>query len=385
MAVHSLVMDKLTGHITRKFAAMFNVGDVILYGKYKNKKGRILSFGKNDKGQPTIIIEPIPKGRKKNKEMGLYKIWTTPKAEVEKAKAEIKAEQEAAKEKKAAIEIQDPKLKQFAELFAKGLSDSRILQTMNITLNEAHAMANRLRDLLGITSMDSLRKTLKMRHADDMARAVFRRFYAQEGGVDLQAEKVVARHVKSFGIPMGKTWDSGDVRIHRYAESFLITDLTNAGKRGKKCKEMHVSTSYKYKGDKAGWMEQMSKALPDYDSFARVKGFFEDILKDYPGEIDIAESEKRGIDVNPGGTTEIRLKTNTGIEIQSEPLDFHVKTHVPLSTGSGYQDTLYWPRKKDSAKVFYNWLKANLAEANRMDIQGFMRLWDEIGVLWNSH
>ena len=58
---------------------MFNIGDIILYGKYKNKKGKILSFGKNDKGQPTIVVEPIPKGRKQNKEMGLYKIWTLPK------------------------------------------------------------------------------------------------------------------------------------------------------------------------------------------------------------------------------------------------------------------------------------------------------------------
>lgn len=58
-----------------KIAAYFNVGDIILYGKYKNKRGRILNFGRDEKGNPTITIEPIPKGRKQNKTMGLYKIW----------------------------------------------------------------------------------------------------------------------------------------------------------------------------------------------------------------------------------------------------------------------------------------------------------------------
>lgn len=302
-------MNQIAKRVALKVAAMFNVGDVILYGKYKNKKGKILSFGKNDKGQPTIIIEPIPKGRKQNKEMGLYKIWTLPKGEQAKAKEEAKAEKAEKKE----------------------------------AMDTSHT-----------------------------------------------SRRVASRFVKSFGIPLGKTWDSGTVRIHRYAESFLITDLTNAGKRGKKCKVIHVQPSYKYKGDKAGWMEQMSKALPDYDSFARVLAFFKDILVDYPGEIDISESEQRGIDVNPGGTTKIDLKTNTGIEISAEPLDFSVKTHVPMNhpkTGEpvGFQDTLYWPRKKPDAGIFYNWLKANLAEANRMDIRQFMKLWDDLGIRWDAH
>ena len=61
----------------------FDVDDVILFGKYKNKRGRIISFGVNHKGQVTIEVEPIPKGRKKNKILGLYKIWTMPQPEPE--------------------------------------------------------------------------------------------------------------------------------------------------------------------------------------------------------------------------------------------------------------------------------------------------------------
>ena len=56
-------------------AAYFEVGDIILYGKYKNKKGRIVRFGDDGKGNPTVEIEPIPKGKKQNKTLGLFKIW----------------------------------------------------------------------------------------------------------------------------------------------------------------------------------------------------------------------------------------------------------------------------------------------------------------------
>lgn len=53
----------------------FSVGDIILFGKYKNKRGKIVGFGVNERGEPTVEIEPIPKGRKQNKVFGLFNIW----------------------------------------------------------------------------------------------------------------------------------------------------------------------------------------------------------------------------------------------------------------------------------------------------------------------
>jgi hypothetical protein len=70
-----------------KTAYSFNVGDVILYGKYKNKKGVIKSFGSDAKGNPTITIEPIPKGRKQDKTMGLFKVWKMPTETAKKVAA----------------------------------------------------------------------------------------------------------------------------------------------------------------------------------------------------------------------------------------------------------------------------------------------------------
>ena len=56
-------------------SAYFKLGDVVLMGKYKNKRGVIVGFGQDKWGNPTVEIEPTPKGRKQNRIIGLYKIW----------------------------------------------------------------------------------------------------------------------------------------------------------------------------------------------------------------------------------------------------------------------------------------------------------------------
>lgn len=80
-------------------AAFFEVGDIILFGKYKNKKGKIVGFSTNPKGQPTVEIEPIPKGRKKNKVIGLFKIWNVSKKEEALAKQQLEKQKQEAKAK----------------------------------------------------------------------------------------------------------------------------------------------------------------------------------------------------------------------------------------------------------------------------------------------
>ena len=44
-------------------------------GKFKNTKGKIVGLNYDKWGNPMLEIEPIPKGRKKNREIGLFRIW----------------------------------------------------------------------------------------------------------------------------------------------------------------------------------------------------------------------------------------------------------------------------------------------------------------------
>ncbi len=47
------------------------VGDIVKVGKFKNKSVEIVSFGTDDKGQPTIITKSL-KGRGGTKERKLF-------------------------------------------------------------------------------------------------------------------------------------------------------------------------------------------------------------------------------------------------------------------------------------------------------------------------
>jgi hypothetical protein len=58
-----------------RFTTYFKIGDLVLIGKYKSARGKIVAFGQDKWGNPTVEIEPIPKGRKQNKTIGLFKIW----------------------------------------------------------------------------------------------------------------------------------------------------------------------------------------------------------------------------------------------------------------------------------------------------------------------
>ena len=52
-----------------------NEGDMVLYGKYKNKKGLIVGWDKDPKGNPIVMVDPVPKGKKKTKAIQLFRIW----------------------------------------------------------------------------------------------------------------------------------------------------------------------------------------------------------------------------------------------------------------------------------------------------------------------
>jgi len=62
--------------VAARYAATFQVeiGQPIWYGKYKNKRGIIVGFETNEKGDVEIEVDPVPKGKKKSTKMKLFKI-----------------------------------------------------------------------------------------------------------------------------------------------------------------------------------------------------------------------------------------------------------------------------------------------------------------------
>jgi hypothetical protein len=76
-----------------KHAGYLNVGDLIFYGKWKNARARILSFGVNEKGDPTVEAQPVDKDG--NDKKGKPKVLTLLK--VRKIQADSLAHRVAAR------------------------------------------------------------------------------------------------------------------------------------------------------------------------------------------------------------------------------------------------------------------------------------------------
>lgn len=281
----------LAVRLARRFkASFFNVGDVILFGKYKNKKARILSFGQDAKGNPTVTLEPIPKGRKQNKTLTLFKIWKMPKPVEEK---------------------------------------------------QAMSMSRR----------------------------------------------IVARYVLARGLDVGRTVNVGDVRIHRFRDMFRVTDLTNAGKRGKKVRTLAIDLGYgSTVGDREAWFDELSEGLIRQTTYEGVVRYLNHMKEGEP-YLNWSISEQRGIDVEPTGS-KLTLKTNAGLVIESSASEFNVLNKQPLThpqTGDpiGFQDTNYYNRGKDSANVFFTWLQSNLSQVNSLDMNDLRRVWDQLDVKYD--
>jgi len=68
-------------YLKTKIAKTFGIeiGTEILYGKYKNKRGKIVGFKTGPKGDQIVVVEPVPKGRKQEKDLKLFTIRQAPK------------------------------------------------------------------------------------------------------------------------------------------------------------------------------------------------------------------------------------------------------------------------------------------------------------------
>jgi len=84
----------------RYLTAHFKPGDYVFFGKFKNKRARVVRIFLDERGIPYIEIEPVPKGRKKNRTMGLYSIRKMTPEAVQETKEREKAEKEKAEKKK---------------------------------------------------------------------------------------------------------------------------------------------------------------------------------------------------------------------------------------------------------------------------------------------
>lgn len=208
----------------------------------------------------------------------------------------------------------------------------------------------------------------------------------------------LAQHQLTAGsLPLGKTFQNELVRIHRYSNSLRVTDLTNAGKRGKKCDELTVMPTVDYEGDHDQWLARMAGLFLDQagGGYRAIFRFIKDVQHDFPTEISIEVESLRGIDVEPFGEIfefEIPQPNKAWIEVRVSPTDFRVINHAYMRhptdpTKPGFiHDSRYFPMKREDAAAFYAWMKDNHARARRfMNMDMFRKTWQTLGVKYDYH
>lgn len=212
---------------------------------------------------------------------------------------------------------------------------------------------------------------------------------------DIVASRV-ARRFLAKGIPMGDTFQNEKVRIHRYRDLLVVTDLRDAGKRGKTVTELSIRPTYKYEGNLQTWLDRQTEAYMDFVTTANPLGAIASLVKDfqkeYPGEIDVSERSLKAIDVEPFGERfEFKIPLDNGgtLSVRSSPIEFgvkHTSKHKGPKGNEFDMDTLYWPVKKKDAVLFYGWMKENSSKLkNIKSINDLTEIWQKLGVQYNSH
>lgn len=194
---------------------------------------------------------------------------------------------------------------------------------------------------------------------------------------------------KSAGAPLqvGHTIlsDNGTHRIHRYEGSVVVTDLVNAGKRGKKCMEarlwdIDMIRDAEVKRDLEGLLSHLADSPTYQVAVNRIRGFVtavEMFHKDLGMPPKFDERELRGVDVTPAGFAPIVLETRefslrsdyNDFVIRSNTDKYNLPTCIPASRGG-----------KEDIKVFYRWVSDNLAAIKRMTYEEVMDGMDKAGI-----
>ena len=215
--------------------------------------------------------------------------------------------------------------------------------------------------------------------------------------VDAQlAERVALRHF--LALEVGGDFFTEHLKLHHFHGSLTITDMTNAGKRGKKVRTLTMVPNSHGNDELAGKVIKHAVNSILHMTYDHAKAALEKVLQDQQGRgqvnlFELHETAVRGIDVEPMGITiklEKKFPNGTIVSIHASPHEFRVTNSVVISapgkTADGFrQDTNYWSVGKKDGILFYGWITDNLSHVANMTILDLQKVWDSLGARYDSH
>jgi hypothetical protein len=184
--------------------------------------------------------------------------------------------------------------------------------------------------------------------------------------------------IDNDGFRMGETKEVNGWRIHRYSDSIKVTELANAGKRGKTVTQV---AAYGFRSPSP--ME--SNAL-EFVMWANRGATLEKMLE-------VAQTQAamfgcsyetqilRGVDVKPGGFQTLEVHTEV-LYLKAEYDGFMVRDNSDQNNLPTY---ISLDSSKKSIPAFYRWVKDNLARIPTMTFQEVIREASAAGVVGHRY
>lgn len=191
----------------------------------------------------------------------------------------------------------------------------------------------------------------------------------------------------ALGLGVGNKYEDerSMLRLQRGMSTIRVTDLTNAGKRGKKVDEFAV-WDLDYATDKAA-VDRLASQLARVRSYSEAKSlaeawveYYSDIGKSARPKIEY--SKERGVDVTPAGFKPVKI-LGKEVEVEADYTSFTVRdvadkynlsTCIPAIKGG----------KKD-IKVFYRWVSDNEAKIKNMKFGDVVKAMMQQGIKFHQY
>jgi len=189
------------------------------------------------------------------------------------------------------------------------------------------------------------------------------------------------------GLAVGETVEREGLRLHRFRPSLRVTDLANAGKRGKSCPQFALyDLDYAFQDAKAAAAVSAAlKAIAKAPTYAKAVAIAKDAAAPKgKGGVGFQEHMLRGIDVEPaagasGAKIVIKAPTfdleasSTGFSVSDTQMD---GTNIIPPVGGA---------KKTAIKAFYAWVQAHQGEIEKMDYRHLRSVLTKAGLAFHQY
>lgn len=217
-------------------------------------------------------------------------------------------------------------------------------------------------------TMQNLKRQYKLSSEDQI---VFEALVKQAAAeTDPTKKAQLLKQALGLGPGSGFENERSMLRIHRYMDSIRVTDLTNAGKRGKKVDEFAVY-DLDYATDK-GAVDRLAAQLAKSGGYRLALSLAQSWVEYYDDHKifphpKINQIQLRGVDVTPAGFKPIKIET-PHVSIEADYKDWHVydkydRNNEPACAANGNK----------SVKQFYRWVQDNQSRLKSMPFRDIVK------------